>query len=206
MYHLKAICDELVRKLHQSRNVTKEEIEYLCHVTTDENLKEIERCRYLTGSKLECCTAIEGVWTIASKDKNGDLHSKSPYGTKRLQFRIKDICEDPEEWALFFERTYPIGGGITPTNQYIRLVLVRGESHAYEFNWCINNLYELKLHDNPFFKIAEDKDISKLVSSLSDTYLSQLKRTTYLSGGMSPMPTYPKEKKMCSLCVSFHKM
>ena len=166
MYHLKGIYEELVTKLHKSRNVTLEEIEYLCHVTSEENLKKIQRSGHLRGSKLECCEQIEGVWTIASKDKDGNLHSQSPYGTKRLKFKIGDICEDPDEWSLFFERTYPIGGGVTPTNQYIRLVLIRGRSHQREFDWCINNLYELTLHDNPFFKLAEDRDIGELAANL----------------------------------------
>ena len=181
-YHLKEIYDELVQKLQKSRNVTAEEIEFLCHVTTDENLTEIKRSGYLGESELEYCKDIKGVWTIASKDKDGDLHSQSPYGTKRLKFRIKDICEDPEEWALFFERTYPIGGGITPTNQYIRLVLIRPHNHISEYHWCFWNLYLLKLHENPFLKITEDKDISELTAGVSAMPFPPPTRTTYLSG------------------------
>ena len=117
----------------------------------------------LGGSKLEDCEAgLEGLWTTVSLDKDEKLHTKSPYGTKRLLFEINDVCEKfghcslKDVWALFFERTYPIVfSGFWPINQYIRLVLVNKSTHYMEHDWCRNNLLHLDLFANPFFKFDE---------------------------------------------------
>ena len=114
----------------------------------------------LGGSKLEDCEAgLEGLWTTVSLDKDEKLHTKSPYGTKRLLFKINDVCEKfghcslKDVWALFFERTYPIvSSGFWPINQYIRLVLVNKSTHHMEHDWCRNNLLHLNLFDNHFFE------------------------------------------------------
>lgn len=157
---LKELYMSLIGLLSDSKNDTQETVEYFSHVTTVENYTKIHKQLgvtsrvSLTGSNVEGCEALQGLWTIVSLNKDGKLHETSPYGSVRLLFPISDVCHKPEDWMLFFEGTYIVypSQPYMPANQYVRLVLVN-KTDETELGWCFNNLFQLDLDDNPFLKV-----------------------------------------------------
>lgn len=147
----------LKKRLEKSKNKKMDEEKYFYHVTTKKNYKKIKQ-NYgtrLARSTIEDCHELKGLWTTVSLVQNNKL--KSRYGEKQILFKIKEICNKPKEWKLFFQNTYYIRGtAVTPTKQYIKLVLVKEDDKLYDM--CKGNLEELKLESkgNPYFTISED--------------------------------------------------
>ena len=97
----------------------------------------------------------EDVWDAEineTKSKNKKGKHKNNKKSKHAQkdcYKTKDKSHEKNSGPkplLFFEHAHYYGN-----TQYVRLILMRGDSeHAA---WCHDNLLNLNIHDNPFFKL-----------------------------------------------------
>ena len=155
------------------RNVTMEEIEWLCHCTTPKAKQQIEQDGQLLGNNsthpkgapLASTDQVKGVWFIATLYK-GDLATRSPYGGERAKLHLCKLInsKNKDNWKVFFESAYHYSGRV----QYVRLVLANEETaltHNKEgYEWCKENLYQLD-NSNCVLCCSDDDELLRVIKN-----------------------------------------
>ena len=150
-------------------------IEVLCHCTSKENKKKIEKDGELKGgptagpqdSPLAQNKDVRGTWCLATLSPWGQkLLTISLYGTERIKIPISTLMTSKtrERWQLFFESTYFYKSKV----QYVRMVLANKDDRSYtsqQQKWCEENLHEVNSEDNPFLCWKRGDRSMKVISN-----------------------------------------
>ena len=153
-----------------------EKIKFLTHVTNQSNKEKIQKEGALRGYKeqnpkklsiddlpLRQHGAPTGVWFAASLFQ-GDLPTKSPFGTERLKVPIEDICidKDGEYRHLFLEGKFSIpfekrnrdGVKYTETVNYVRLAMCSETNE--NISRCRQTMEQLDISNNRYLKLDRE--------------------------------------------------
>lgn len=161
--------------LQNSQLLTRgnEMVVYLYHCTTQANKVNIQDEGFLTAKTATApgiilgTGPVKGVW-FSSTLFRGELPTMSPYGTERIKIQIAELCNNLENWLLFYECAYRYEGR---SIQYIRLVLADRSKDTNEdsIQWCEDNLAQLNITDNPFF-FSENRRTARCLANKPKPY------------------------------------